>query len=164
MCQNQTRVRRADTAGTCQKLPHMITSPTSSTTSTSDKNPSRVKVNTLLHCLITDLSSSTVYTTYQPTTVHPHTILEHNLPTTTTHSRWQQSTPRPAIREGPPPAPLTLTVDMLIEIDDEPTWHNVPAFNYQPKHGSYGEPPIDLRFMNTVPATSNEGGCPDRHK
>jgi len=51
---------------------------------------------------------------------------------------------------------------MLAEITIPAPVYNPPAFNYQPKHGSYGQPPMNLR-RHTVSATILEGGFPATH-
>jgi hypothetical protein len=65
---------------------------------------------------------------------------------------------RTNLAERPPPLPLTAA--MLDHITDQPPFYNPPDFDYQPKYGSHGVPPIDLR-MNTVSATTIAGSFPD---
>jgi hypothetical protein len=43
-----------------------------------------------------------------------------------------------------------------------PPWYNVPAFGYQPEHGSYGVPPLILD-QSSVSATSVQEGYPEIH-
>jgi hypothetical protein len=59
--------------------------------------------------------------------------------------------------DGPLPQPLPLTAEMLAEISMPAPWYNVPDFNYEPKHGSHGVPPLELN-RNSVSATSVSGG------
>jgi hypothetical protein len=64
---------------------------------------------------------------------------------------------RPNLAERPPPRPLTAAE--LDDIPDQPPFYNPSAFDCQPKHGSHGGQPLDLR-MNTVSATTIAGGFP----
>ena len=64
---------------------------------------------------------------------------------------------RPNLAERPPSEPLTAA--MLDDIADTPPFYNPPAFDCQPKHGSHGVAPVDLR-MNTILATTTDGGFP----
>jgi hypothetical protein len=43
-----------------------------------------------------------------------------------------------------------------------PPWYNVPAFGYQPEHGSYGVPPLILD-QSSVSVTSVQEGYPEMH-
>jgi hypothetical protein len=63
----------------------------------------------------------------------------------------------PNLAERPPSEPLTAA--MLDDIADTPPFYNPPAFDCQPKHGSQGVAPVDLR-MNTILATTTDGGFP----